>query len=134
MLRLCVRQKILPQSIDDMVQWMWCSLCNIYAIETNKAWNKYFCNCLYWNWIPTWFLCLYWKKKDKEVTPILETDDKVICDAGLQSCSGHILYIENYYTSLDITKHLFEQYSWFIAGTLTLSDKIVGEPDDAPFY
>jgi hypothetical protein len=43
------------------------------------------------------------------------------------------LYTDNYYMSIKIAKHLFENYWWTLIGTIVLTDKKTCEDHDIPF-
>ena len=46
---------------------------------------------------------------------------------------GCVLYTDNYYTSVSLAKHFFEQYRWTVTGTFTPSDKKAKQDEEFPF-
>ena len=75
----------------------------------------------------------YTGKKDSEDGSILGVVDTIVRKAGLQKYSGRVLYVDNYYTSISLAKHLYGEYSWFVTGTFRLHEKLGRTPEDPPF-
>ena len=46
---------------------------------------------------------------------------------------GRTVYTDNYYTSINLAKHLFEKYRWTLVGTIIPTDKKTREDHDIPF-
>jgi len=64
---------------------------------------------------------------------VLAVCDRLVDDAGLTVNRGRVLYTDNYYTSVKLVKHMFEQYGWSIVGTIVPTDKKSREDDDILF-
>ena len=53
--------------------------------------------------------------------------------AGLTGQRGRTLYTDNWYTTMELAKHLWEKYRWTFCGTMTPTDKQSREDHDVPF-
>lgn len=60
--------------------------------------------------------------------------DRLLRKAGVHSAVGRTLYTDNWYTSIPVARHLFEQYGWLYCGTIKLTDKKERAADDLPFH
>ena len=63
----------------------------------------------------------------------LDICTKLCHEAGLLETRGRVLYTDNYYTSIKLAKHMFEQYGWTMIGTFVPSEKKHREKEDFPF-
>ena len=63
----------------------------------------------------------------------LQVIDRSLLGANLTSSTGRKLYVDNWYTTMDLAKHLYEQYGWTIIGTMTPTDKKSRSDHDVPF-
>jgi len=68
--------------------------------------------------------------EDRSVLGIV---DRLIVENGLTSARGRVLYTDNWYTSVDLAKHLYEKYGWTIVGTMSATDKKERKDHDIPF-
>lgn len=67
--------------------------------------------------------CVYTGKTKSGITrPLSEIVDEIIQWPDLHTKRGHVLYVDNYYTSIKLARHLYEEYNWFLTGTLTLTE------------
>ena len=59
------------------------------------------------------------KKEDEEpqMSASIDICTKLCREAGLLETRGRVLYTDNYYTSIKLAKHMFEQYGWTMTGT-----------------
>ena len=46
---------------------------------------------------------------------------------------GRMVYLDNYYTSMKLAKHLYEKYTWSLVGTIVPTDKKQRADEDVPF-
>ena len=46
---------------------------------------------------------------------------------------GHVLFTENFYTTIKLTKHMYEIYGWSVVGTMTTTKKKHREKEEFPF-
>jgi len=66
---------------------------------------------------------VYVGKEDDSYGTAVGVCDQLVNDAGLTSARGCILYTDNYYTSVKLAKHMYENYSWTIVGTISATEK-----------
>ena len=59
--------------------------------------------------------------------------DRLINGAKITSAKGRTLYTDNWYTSIDLAKHLYEKYGWTVVGTITPTAKLDRKAHDVPF-
>ena len=59
--------------------------------------------------------------------------DRLIRKAGLAGQVGRILFTDNYYTSMDVMKHVHETYGMLFVGTMKLTEKKTRTGADFPF-
>ena len=52
---------------------------------------------------------------------------RLLTDAGPTVQSGRILYTYNWYTSIKLSRKLFEKYNWLFVGTSAPTEKKTGE-------
>ena len=74
----------------------------------------------------------------KEFTRSVESNalnivERLIVEADLVRARGRTLFTDNWYTSMDLAKHLYEKYGWTLVGTMTPADKKARGDTDAPF-
>ena len=69
------------------------------------------------------------KEDDSNGTAVGVCNDLVV-NAGLPEQRGRVLYIDNYYTSVKLAKHMFEKYNWTIVCTISPTDKKSREDKD----
>ena len=48
--------------------------------------------------------------------------------------SGQILYTDNYYTSIEIMKHVWTKFKMLFVGIIRMTDKKSRTADDFPFH
>ena len=53
--------------------------------------------------------------------------------ANIHNQKGHILYTDNYYTSVKLARYFFEEFGWTITGTYAATDKKSRADYDFPF-
>jgi hypothetical protein len=62
---------------------------------------------------------------------------RVLCllkDNNLTSnFSGHIVYTDNWYTTMALAHHLYNKYGYFFCGTMVLTEKKARQDVDVPF-
>ena len=66
---------------------------------------------------------VYVGKEDDSDGTTVGVCDELVNDAGLTSARGHVLHTDNYYTSVKLAKHMYENYGWTIVGTISATDK-----------
>jgi hypothetical protein len=59
--------------------------------------------------------------------------DNLITMAGLTGAQGRTLYTDNYYTSMNFLKHLYNKYRWTCVGTIVPTKKKEQAAHDVPF-
>ena len=59
--------------------------------------------------------------------------DRLISKAELITAEGRILFTDNWYTSIDLAKHLLFKYHWLFVGTIAPSKKKSRSGYDIPF-
>jgi hypothetical protein len=78
---------------------------------------------------------VYCGNKDKKTDgTAVDVCDRLVNEAELTRPCGRTLYIDNYYTSVKLAKHLFEKYRWTMVGTIVPTDKKTREDHDIPFF
>jgi len=70
------------------------------------------------------------ESKDKSALAVC---DCLVDDAGLTANRDRDLYTDNYYTSVKLAKHMFDQYGWTIMGIIVPTNKESREDNDIPF-
>jgi hypothetical protein len=60
--------------------------------------------------------------------------DRLLHNAGLTSCRGHILYTDNWYTSTKLAMHIHRHYKMLFVGTIKPSEKKARIDYDNPFH
>ena len=63
----------------------------------------------------------------------LNVVDRLIRRANLTQARGRTVCTDNWYTSVDLAKHLYEKYKWTLVGTMTPTEKKSREDHDVPF-
>ena len=58
---------------------------------------------------------------------------RLIEKAGLTGVKGRVLYTDNWYTSIELVKDLWNKYRWRFCGTMTPTDKKDRQDHDVPF-
>jgi len=71
------------------------------------------------------------KEEDADGTTVGLCNDLVV-DAGLTKAYTRVLYSDNYYTSMKLTKHMFNEYDWTIVGIISPTDKKSCGDEDIP--
>ena len=77
---------------------------------------------------------IYVGKEDDSDGSALATCDRLIVKANLHHAKGRILFTDNWYTSMNLAKHLFEKYRWTIVGTIVPTEKKSRQDQDIPFH
>ena len=72
------------------------------------------------------------KEDDTNGTAVGICNELCVC-AGLTESRGRVLYTDNYYTSVKLAKHMFNEYGWTIVGTISPTDKKSRADEDIPF-
>ena len=72
------------------------------------------------------------KEDDTDGSAVAVCNDLCV-DAGLTGARGRVLYTDNYYTSIKLAKHMFNNYGWTIVGTISPTDKKSRQDEDIPF-
>jgi len=72
------------------------------------------------------------KEDDTDGSAVAVCNDLCV-DAGLTGARGRVLYTDNYYTSVKLAKHMFNNYGWTIVGTISPTDKKSRQDEDIPF-
>ena len=70
--------------------------------------------------------------KTKDNSALVVCNDLVV-DAGLSANCGWVLYTYNYYTSVELAKHMSKKYGWTIVDTIIPTDKKSREDEDVRF-
>ena len=73
------------------------------------------------------------KEFTKDGGSALSVVDQLIIEGDLHLNRGHILYSNNWYTSVDLAKHLYDNYRWTIVGTITPTEKKARGYHDVPY-
>ena len=76
---------------------------------------------------------VYVEKEDDADNSALSVCDELVNEAFLMGHRGYMLYTNNYYTSMALAKHMFENYGWTIVGTICTTDKKSRQNHDIPF-
>ena len=63
----------------------------------------------------------------------LQVADRLLVNADLVSAKGRILYMDNWYTTLRLAKHLYETYGWLFVGTVVPSYSKDRNKNSLPF-
>ena len=74
---------------------------------------------LYWSY--SCIQSIPWEKHDD--SNALEICDQLVISAGLTNVQGRELYTDNWYMSVKMAIHMFENYGWTTCGTITPTDK-----------
>ena len=74
------------------------------------------------------------KNHEETKSTALSVCEALCDDAGLLEACGRVLYTDNYYTSVKLSRHMFEKYSWATLGTFVPTEKKHRENDDFPFH
>ena len=68
---------------------------------------------------------------------VVNTTTKICADlakqANIHKQKGRVLYTDNYYTSVKLARHFFEEFGWTITGTYAATDKKSRADKDFPF-
>jgi len=94
---------------------------------------KVFCLCYAFSAVLLSFEVYVGKEDSTNDNSALAVCGRLVDDAGLTTNRGRVLYTDNYYTSVKLVKHMFEQYGWTIVETIVPTDKKSREDDDIPF-
>ena len=81
----------------------------IYACKADKAWHQGVCFMLC-NVHFNLMFKVYVGKEDDSDGMAVGVCDQLVNDAGLTSALGCVLYTDNYYTSVKLAKHMYENY------------------------
>jgi len=73
------------------------------------------------------------KEYTKDGGSALQIIDRLLLGSNLTSSTGRKLYVDNWYTTVNLAKHLYEQYGWTVVGTMTPTDKKSRRDHDVPF-
>ena len=65
------------------------------------------------------------KEYTKDGDSALQIIDRLLLGANLTSSAGRKLYVDNWYMTVDLAKHMYEQYGWTVVGTMTPTEKKV---------
>ena len=63
-------------------------------------------------------LKVYISQEDDYDNTALEFCNDLVKEAGLNSFIGRTFYTDNYYTSVALAKHIFNEYGWKIVGNI----------------
>ena len=63
----------------------------------------------------------------------LEVVDRLLRNGNLITCTGRILYTDNWYTSTKLAFHLYNTYKWLFVGTIAPTEKKNRQDYDIPF-
>ena len=66
---------------------------------------------------------VYVGQEDDSDNTSLGIFDELVKEAGITSVRGQTLYTNNYYKSMALAKHMFNNYGWKIVGTIVPTDK-----------
>jgi hypothetical protein len=94
---------------------------------------KLFCLCCAYTGVMLAFNIYLGKSEEETKTTALIVCERLCNKAGLLKTRGRVLFTDNYYTSIKLSKHMFEQYGWTTVGTIVPTDKKHRENDDFPF-
>jgi len=72
------------------------------------------------------------KEDDTDGTAVGICNDLCV-EAGLTESHGRVLYTDNYYTSVKLAKHMFNESGWTIVGKILPTDKKSRADEDFPF-
>ena len=76
---------------------------------------------------------VYVGKEDEIAGDALSVCDRLMSAASINFQRGRTLFTDNYYTSVKLARHLFENYGWSVVGTITPTDKKSRQDEDFPF-
>jgi hypothetical protein len=77
---------------------------------------------------------VYCGNKDKKIDgTAVDVCNRLVKQTELTGPRGRSLYTDNYYASMKLAKHLFENYRWTMVGTIVPTDKKTREDHDIPF-
>ena len=58
---------------------------------------------------------------------------RLVANTGLTVQSGRILYTDNWYTSINLSRTIFDKYNWLFFGTSAPIEKKTWKEFDIPF-
>ena len=76
---------------------------------------------------------VYVGKEDNLDGSAVAVCNELVVEAGLTGARGRVLYTDNYYASIKLVKHMFNNYRLTIVGTVTTTDKMCRQDEDIPF-
>ena len=91
------------------------------------------CCCAYTGHILSWEVYVGRDETATTDNSALGICDRLILNAGLTSVEGRILFTDNWYTSIDLAKHLLFKYKWLFVGTIAPTKKKARSGYDIPF-
>ena len=78
-------------------------------------------------------IIVYCGKEDDEDRSAVSVCDRLCVGANITGQRGRTLYTDNYWISMKLATHFFENYGWFIVGTISPTDKKSRQDLDIPF-
>jgi hypothetical protein len=90
----------------------------------NHRTKVFACCCAYFGVLLLFFVyCGKENTSDEDATTV-SICDKLVRMAHLTAHQGRVLVTDDYYTTVKLAKHMFEQYGWTIVGTIVPTDKV----------
>jgi hypothetical protein len=75
---------------------------------------------------------IYTGKDDRTVGSAKAIIERLLLAAAVTGV-GRILYVDNWYTSIDVIKHVWQAFGFLVVGTMVLTKKKSRAADDFPF-
>ena len=76
---------------------------------------------------------VYVEEEDDSDNSALKFCNKPCIGAVITYVQGRVMYTDNYYTSVKLAYHIFENYGWKIVGNIVPTDKKSRSDKDLPF-
>ena len=77
---------------------------------------------------------IYTGKENGASAAAIAIIERLIHKSGLAKACSHILYNDNWYTSVNLAMLIFEKYGWQFCGTIVPTKKYAPKDDDIPFH
>ena len=71
-------------------------------------------------------------KEDDEENSAVAICHRLCQESGITNERGHVLYTDNWYTGIKLCKEFFEEYGWYVVGTVTPTDRKARADEDIP--